>query len=139
MLKNNYNLKITTNLYTYSISWEKRQMHKNINVPKRSFFQRVLNDLERAKLSSVSCGHLIRLHAHPSPFPFRKLDQRHMGRLRKRYKLLPREGRGGWVWSRIIRPKDSLVLYNSLNTLCLYPNCIEAVGHIAGKIEQCSR
>jgi hypothetical protein len=30
------------------------------------------------------------------------------------------EGGEGWAWSRIIRPQESLALYNSFNTLCIY-------------------
>ncbi len=59
-----------------------------------TLFQRVLNDLYRARLS---CGLMARLHAHPLPTPVSKLDRRHTGRLRKRGTLMTgeRRGRGG--------------------------------------------
>ncbi len=53
------------------------------------------------------------------PSPFRKLDRRHTGRLRKRDNLLKGWGGGGeGAGSRIIRPQESLVLYKSFNPLC---------------------
>jgi hypothetical protein len=51
--------------------------------------QRVLNDLQRARLSR---GRLIRLLAHPLPFPVSKLDRRNSEKLRKRDHLLTGEG-----------------------------------------------
>ncbi len=54
----------------------------------------------------------------PPPLPpGNKLDRRHTGRLKKRYSLLTVEG----GWSRIIRPKESFVLYKSFNPLCENP------------------
>jgi hypothetical protein len=52
--------------------------------------QRVLNDFYRSRLS---CGRMIKLHAHPPPpSPVSKLDRRHTERLRKRDNLLTGEG-----------------------------------------------
>ncbi len=76
--------------------------------------QRVLNDLERARFSR---GQMIWLLAHPfPPFPVNKLDRRQS--LRKRDNLLPEEGGRGRPRSRIIRPQESLVLYES------FKNCL---------------
>jgi hypothetical protein len=56
--------------------------------------------------------------APPPPIPpVSKLDRRHAGRLRKRDNLLPWEGEGGWARVRIIRLRESIVLYKSFNTL----------------------
>jgi hypothetical protein len=52
-----------------------------------------------------------------SPSPANELDQRHIGRLRKRDNLLTEEGVRGRVRSRIIRPQQSLVLYKSFSSL----------------------
>ncbi len=52
----------------------------------------------------------------PTPSP---LSRRHTGKLRKKDNLLTGGvGGKGWVRSQIIRPRESLVLYKSFNTLC---------------------
>jgi hypothetical protein len=53
------------------------------------------------------------------PSPVSTLDRRHTERLRMIDILLT--GRGGASRSRIIKPQESLALYKSFNTLCLYP------------------
>jgi hypothetical protein len=63
---------------------------------------------------------MIRLHAHPTPSPVSKLDQRHTGILRKRGNMLMGEGGRATPfpplpWSRIIRPQESLALHKSFN------------------------
>ncbi len=56
----------------------------------------------------------------PPPSPVSKLERRRTGRLRKRAKLPTEEGgkRAGEEPNRR-RPRESLVLYKSVNTLCL--------------------
>jgi hypothetical protein len=56
-----------------------------------------------------------------NPLPVSKLDRRHTGGLRKRDTLLTGEEGRGWVWRRMIRTQESLVLYKSLNTLWVSP------------------
>jgi hypothetical protein len=66
--------------------------------------QRVLNDLQRTRLSLL-------LHP-PGPLPpsyVRKLNQRHTRRLKERH-LAVRAREGGWWRSQIIQPQDSLDL-----------------------------
>ena len=54
----------------------------------------------------------------PPPLsPVNKLDGRHKWRLRETTCWRESEGRG-WTRSRIIRPRESLVLCKSFNTLC---------------------
>jgi hypothetical protein len=56
------------------------------------------------------------------PSPASKLDRRHTRRLRKRDTLPKGRGEGrGCARSRIIRPQEGLVLYESVNTLCPLP------------------
>jgi hypothetical protein len=73
--------------------------------------QRVLNDLERTRLSRCR---IIRLLAHssPPPSPVSKLDRRHTGRLRKRDNLLTREEGMGVGEEPNIQPQESLVSIN---------------------------
>ncbi len=64
------------------------------------------------------------LAPRPSPSLFNKLDQRHIGRLRKRDKLLTGEGEGGGrgakshdckrAWSSLNHSILSIVLHNTL-------------------------
>ncbi len=58
-----------------------------------SMYQRVLNDLQRARLSRVQKD--LVPHPPPPPSSVSKLDRRHTGRLRKRDKLLTGEGGKG--------------------------------------------
>jgi hypothetical protein len=77
------------------------------------YIQRVLNDLYRTRLS---LHRMIWLLPHPvPPFPVSELERRHTGRLRKRANL-------GYGRSQIIhvQRRESLFLYKSFNTLCLY-------------------
>jgi hypothetical protein len=54
----------------------------------------------------------------PTPSPVSKLDRRRTGILRKRDDLLTGESKGwGWARSQFIRQQESLVLYESFNTL----------------------
>jgi hypothetical protein len=64
-----------------------------------------LNYLFWARLSRSL---MIWLHAYPPlpTYPFSKLEQRRTEKLRKSDNLLAEE-----AWSRIIRPKESLVIY----------------------------
>ncbi len=80
--------------------------------------QRVLNDLKRTRFS---CSRMIRLHAHPLPPPLPSASCFSVS------VFLCVAGwaywwRGGerWVWSQTIRPRESLALYKSFNTLGLY-------------------
>jgi hypothetical protein len=50
------------------------------------------------------------------------LDKRHTGRLRKRDRLLTGEGGGGEEEGAKAYERESMVIYNILNTLCIYPN-----------------
>jgi hypothetical protein len=62
----------------------------------------------------------------PSPPPFSKLvDRRHTGKRRKRDNLLTGEGGEGGKRSQIIRRQESLVRYESFNTLCLVYNTFD--------------
>ncbi len=80
--------------------------------------QRILNDLQRARLSRGRMNWLL-AHTLP-PSPVSKFDRRHTGRLRKRDNLLREEGLGrGWSKSQIIQPQESLVLYESFSILCV--------------------
>ncbi len=79
--------------------------------------QRVLHDFIEAQSFLRSYG-LAPTSPLPSTPPVNKLDQRHTGRLRKRDHLLP----GGvcirgWARRQIIRPQESLGLFESFNTL----------------------
>ncbi len=72
--------------------------------------QRVLNDLQRTKFSSPSYDLAPPQPSPPSPVS--KLDQRLIGRLKKKDKC---DGRGrGRMWGRSqkIRWRESLVLYD---------------------------
>ncbi len=66
------------------------------------------------------CRMIWLLPPSPTPLSRHKLDRRHRGRLRKRDNLLTGEGGSGgsqfiWWWRR-----ESLVLYKSFHTLCIY-------------------
>ncbi len=79
------------------------------------FHQRVLNDIWRPKLS---CGCMIRLHARPLPPPLTSVSWTgHTQEDWERETICWREWGRGRAWSRIIRPKESLVLYESFNPL----------------------
>jgi hypothetical protein len=60
------------------------------------------------------------------PLPPSKRGRRHTGRIRERDNLLTRWGGLGWVRTRNIRPQESLVLYESLSTLCVYMRFLNA-------------
>ncbi len=78
--------------------------------------QRVLNDFYKAEGQAFSPSYDLAPPPPPPPSHVSKFDRRHTGRLRKRDKLLTGGG------SRIIRRRESLVLYksfNSCNTLWL--------------------
>jgi hypothetical protein len=76
--------------------------------------QRVLNDLQRSRLSR---GLMILLL--PQPLTLSR-HRRHTGRLKKERQLADGIGGEGWGRSQIIRPQESLVLYISFNTLWSY-------------------
>jgi hypothetical protein len=56
-----------------------------------------------------------------SPSPVSKLDRRHSRRLRKRDNVFTGALEGWWEGFQIIRPQESLVLYESFNTLWTSP------------------
>ncbi len=73
--------------------------------------QRGLNYLQRTKLS---CSRMIRLHALPLPPLSRQQVASSCVSL-----VQITDGRGrGRAWSQIVRPQESLVAYESFNTLC---------------------
>jgi hypothetical protein len=72
--------------------------------------QRVMNDLQRSRLSS---RRMIWLLSPSPPPPVSKLDGQHVEKMRKRDNMLM--GEGGR--SQIIGRRESLVLYKSFNTL----------------------
>jgi hypothetical protein len=70
----------------------------------------------------------------PPPSPVRKLDRRHIGRLRKRDKMVKEGGGEGLAKSLIVWPQESLVLYKSINKLSFF-----LWGYSVRKISQINR
>ncbi len=62
-----------------------------------------------------------------SPTPFPPLSRQQVVFLSQSSCVSPGEGRMGWVKSEIIRPRESLVLYRSFNTLCKVQNCASSL------------
>jgi hypothetical protein len=87
--------------------------------------QRVLNDLWRARFSRCRKIGSSHIPSHPSPGTFmQKAGPATYRNTEKERQLADADGRGGgrgWARSRIIRPQESLVLYNSFNILWLNP------------------
>jgi hypothetical protein len=80
--------------------------------------ERVLKDLER---TGLSCGCMNRLNTHRfSPSPVSKFSLFLSLPLCRRSSLLTVEI-GGLGWSQIIRQRESLVLYKSVDTICTAP------------------
>jgi hypothetical protein len=93
---------------TKSIFWFHTSVHWRgcmQPLPVGIWYQRVLNDLQRTRLSR--------------PSPVSKLDRRHAERLRKRDNFLTREWGRGWGRSQIKRRRESLVLKKSFNVFSL--------------------
>jgi hypothetical protein len=79
--------------------------------------QRVLNDIQRHRLS---CGLMIRLLAHPPPLSREQVVSHSQSSCVSPAEHTNERGKGwGRARSQIIRPRESLALYKSLNTLCV--------------------
>jgi hypothetical protein len=91
--------------------------------------QRVLNDLQR---TSRSCGRMIRLLAHPlPPLPPSNCLSFSVFLCVGGLAYWRERGKGGRARSQIIRPRKSLALYKSFNTLWTRPSYV----HISSLLE----